>query len=112
MYKSETISSGVKYVDDWENDETIEDVIKKTANDVYEIEAHNLTKHQADGLRELFSSPFVQVLMNQEDFVTGSAPIWQTVTIEDGSFKIKETRDNKASVGFKFMMPKRNIQIF
>ncbi|MDF3076134.1 MAG: hypothetical protein K0S09_23 [Sphingobacteriaceae bacterium] len=89
---------------DWANDDTITDIIKKSANKSVQFGAIGLDVDQAKGLESLATSIKVQMLSKV-------SPIkWQTVELNTGSFQLYNTRGNLFDVKFTIQLPDINIQ--
>lgn len=89
---------------DWENDQTISDVVKKSANDKVIFGADGLSAELAKALKGIPLSIRVQVLISTN-------PIkWQTIIINPGSFDVYSTRGNGFGCKFTLNMPDINIQ--
>lgn len=88
---------------DWDNDDTIADIIKK--NSIHKIGiGANVGVNKIEGLKSLHESIKIQMLVNTN-------PIkWQTVIINTGSFEIKRAKNKYSEVKFTISLPERNIQ--
>jgi hypothetical protein len=92
------------YVNDWENQQGIEEVISKTAGQKMKIMAEDLSVADIKGLQSIKYSPKVQVL-------TGNNPVkWQTIVINSATFSEYETRNGQGPFSITFNMPSINIQ--
>ncbi len=88
---------------DWENGDTIADIINKTAINKISIGA-TVPDIKIDGLKSLHTS--VKVMM-----LTNSNPIkWQTVIVNTGSFEIKRAKNSFSELKFGINLPEVNIQ--
>lgn len=89
---------------DWENGDTIAEVIKKSAFSKASIGAQ-VSDKKISGLRELAYSTKVMVL-------TSLNPIqWQTVRVTPGSFDIRRTRSKVTELRFTITFPEINVQV-
>jgi len=88
---------------DWENDETIADVIKKTAVKRISFGA-TVSDVKVKGLVGLATSTHVMMLSNLNPYK------WQTVIVQTGQFDIKRTKLKGAELRFTVTLPQVNIQ--
>ncbi|AMR33938.1 hypothetical protein A0256_22065 [Mucilaginibacter sp. PAMC 26640] len=92
------------YVNDWENQQGIEEVISKTAGQKIKVVAEDLSVADIKGLQSIKYSPKVQMLV-------GKNPVkWQTIVINSATFSEYETRNGQAPFSVTFNMPAINIQ--
>lgn len=88
---------------DWENGDTIADIIKKSA--VENIRAGAIVgKTKIEGLRQIVTSPKVMMLVNPNPYK------WHTVIVNAGNFDIKQTKFGTSEIRLTFNLPERNIQ--
>ncbi|PJJ79959.1 hypothetical protein [Mucilaginibacter auburnensis] len=93
-----------KYVSDWENQQGIEDVISKSAEQKMKVMAEDLSVNDIKGLQSIKYSPKVQMLVNKN-------PVkWQTVILNTATFAEYETRNGQAPFSITFNLPAINIQ--
>ncbi len=92
------------YVSDWENQDSIEDVIAKSAGQKMKVMAEDLSVADIRGLQSIKYSPKVQMLIN-------SNPVkWQTIVINTATYSEYDTRNGQAPFSITFNMPSINIQ--
>ncbi|MGY3211177.1 hypothetical protein [Mucilaginibacter sp. HD30] len=92
------------YVSDWEHQESIEEVISKSAGQKIKVMAEDLTVNDIKGLQSIKYSPKVQMLVNKN-------PVkWQTVVLNTATFSEYETRNGQAPFSVTFNLPSINIQ--
>lgn len=92
------------YVTDWENQESIEEVISKSAGQKMKVMAEDLSVNDIKGLQSIKYSPKVQMLVNKN-------PVkWQTVVLNTATFSEYETRNGQAPFSVTFNLPSINIQ--
>jgi hypothetical protein len=92
------------YVSDWENQDSIEEVISKTAGQKMKVIAEDLSVADIKGLQSIKYSPKVQMLVSKD-------PIkWQTVVINTATFSEYETLNGQAPFSVTFNLPSINIQ--
>ena len=92
------------YVQDWESQQGIEEVISKTAGQKMKLMAEDLSIADIKGLQSIKYSPKVQMLVNKN-------PVkWQTIVINSATFSEYETRNGQAPFSITFNMPSINIQ--
>lgn len=92
------------YVTDWENQESIEEVISKSAGQKIKVMAEDLSVNDIKGLQSIKYSPKVQMLV-------GKNPVkWQTVVLNTATFAEYETRNGQAPFSVTFNLPSINIQ--
>jgi len=92
------------YVTDWENQESMEEVISKSAGQKMKVMAEDLSVNDIKGLQSLKYSPKVQMLVNKN-------PVkWQTVVLNSATFSEYETRNGQAPFSVTFNLPSINIQ--
>jgi hypothetical protein len=93
-----------RYVDDWENEQSIEDVISKSASEKVQVHAVDMSVDDIKGCQSMKFSPKVQIL-------TGQNPLkWQTVIVNTASFAEYETNLGQYEFALTFNMPSKNIQ--
>lgn len=93
-----------KYVQDWANEDTLEDIIKKNAGQKMNVFAENISQNDIKGLQSIKYSPKVQIL-------TSTAPIkWQTVIVAAGTFNEYETMYDVCPFSLTLNLPTKNIQ--
>lgn len=88
---------------DWENDDTIADIIKKNAIEKISFGA-TVPTIKLKGLKGMHESIKIQVLVNTNPYK------WQTVTLSTGSFETKRTKNEFSELKFTLNYPERNIQ--
>ncbi|MDF2430818.1 MAG: hypothetical protein JWP44_449, partial [Mucilaginibacter sp.] len=92
------------YVSDWANQESIEEVIGKSAGQKMKVMAEDLSVADIKGLQSIKYSPKVQMLVNKN-------PVkWQTVVLNTATFSEYETLNGVAPFSVTFNMPGINIQ--
>jgi hypothetical protein len=92
------------YVSDWEHQESIEEVISKSAGQKMKVMAEDLSVNDIKGLQSIKYSPKVQMLVNKN-------PVkWQTVVLNTATFSEYETRNGQAPFSVTFNLPSINIQ--
>lgn len=92
------------YVQDWENQQGIEEVISKTAGQKMKLMAEDLSVADIKGLQSIKYSPKVQMLVSKN-------PVkWQTIVINSATFSEYDTRNGQAPFSITFNMPSINIQ--
>jgi hypothetical protein len=92
------------YVNDWANQNSIEEVISKTAGQKMKVMAEDLSVADIKGLQSIKYSPKVQMLVNKN-------PVkWQTVVLNTATFAEYETRNGQAPFSVTFNLPGINIQ--
>lgn len=93
------------YVSDWEHQDSIEEVISKTAGQKMKVMAEDLSVADIRGLQSIKYSPKVQMLVNKN-------PVrWQTIVINTATYSEYETRNGQAPFSLTFNMPAINIQV-
>ncbi|MES2268676.1 MAG: hypothetical protein V4520_18060 [Bacteroidota bacterium] len=93
------------YVSDWENQDSIEEVISKTAGQKIKVMAEDLSVADIKGLQSIKYSPKVQMLINKN-------PVkWQTIVINTATYSEYETRNGQAPFSLTFNLPAINIQV-
>lgn len=93
-----------KYVQDWTNADTIEDIISKSASEKITISAEAISVDEIMGLQSIKFSPKVQVCTNQ------SPAKWQTIIINTATFVEYETNTGEYPFSITFNKPSINIQ--
>jgi hypothetical protein len=92
------------YVSDWANQNSIEEVISKTAGQKMKVMAEDLSVNDIKGLQSIKYSPKVQMLISKN-------PVkWQTVVLNTATFAEYETRNGQAPFSVTFNLPGLNIQ--
>lgn len=92
------------YVSDWEHQDSIEEVISKSAGQKMKVMAEDLSVNDIKGLQSIKYSPKVQMLVNKN-------PVkWQTVVLNTATFSEYETRNGQAPFSVTFNLPSINIQ--
>lgn len=93
-----------KYVTDWESQESIEEVISKSAGQKMQLHSEDLSVEDIKGLQSIKYSPKVQMLVS-------NAPIkWQTIVVNTATFAEYETNLPVYQFAITFNMPSINIQ--
>jgi len=93
-----------KYVSDWENQDTIEEVIGKSAGQKIKVMAEDLSVADIKGLQSIKYSPKVQMLVSKN-------PVkWQTIVLNTATFTEYETLNGQAPFSVTFNLPSINIQ--
>jgi hypothetical protein len=92
------------FVQNWQNQEGIEDVISKSAGQKMKVMAEDLSVNDIRGLQSIKYSPKVQMLINK------SLVKWQTIVINTATYSEYETRNGQAPFSITFNMPSINIQ--
>ena len=92
------------HVFDWANQDSIEEVIGKSAGQKMKVMAEDLSVADIKGLQSIKYSPKVQMLINKN-------PVkWQTVVLNTATFSEYETLNGQAPFSVTFNMPSINIQ--
>jgi hypothetical protein len=92
------------YVSDWENQDSIEEVIGKSAGQKIKVVAEDLSVADIKGLQSIKYSPKVQMLVNKN-------PVkWQTIVLNTATFIEYETLNGQAPFSVMFNLPGINIQ--
>ena len=92
------------YVADWEHQDSIEEVIAKSAGQKVKVMAEDLSVADIKGLQSIKYSPKVQMLVNKN-------PVkWQTIVINTATYSEYETRNGQAPFSVTFNLPGINIQ--
>jgi len=92
------------FVSDWENQDSIEEVIAKDAGQKMKVMAEDLSVNDIKGLQSIKYSPKVQMLVNKN-------PVkWQTIVINTATYSEYETMNGQAPFSITFNMPSINIQ--
>lgn len=93
-----------RYVTDWENQDTIEDVIKKSAGQKIQVHAEDMTIDDIKGCQSMKYSTKVQMLVN-------NAPIkWQTIVVNTATYSEYNTDSPVNQFAVTFNLPGVNIQ--
>ncbi|MCO5936159.1 hypothetical protein NAF17_11485 [Mucilaginibacter sp. RB4R14] len=93
------------YVSDWEHQDSIEEVISKTAGQKIRVMAEDLGVADIKGLQAIKYSPKVQMLVNKNSVK------WQTIVINTATYSEYETRNGQAPFSLTFNLPAINIQV-
>jgi len=92
------------FVQDWQNQEGVEEVISKDAGQKIKLMAEDLSVADIKGLQSIKYSPKVQMLFNAN-------PVqWQTVVLNTATFSEYETINGQAPFSITFNQPSINIQ--
>ena len=92
------------YVQNWQSQQGIEEVISKSAGQKMKVMAEDLSVNDIRGLQSIKYSPKVQMLVNKN-------PVkWQTIVINTATYNEYETRNGQAPFSITFNMPSINIQ--
>jgi len=92
------------YITDWENQDSIEEVIGKSAGQKIKVMAEDLSVADIKGLQSIKYSPKVQMLTNKN-------PVkWQTIVLNTATFTEYETLNGQAPFSVTFNLPSINIQ--
>jgi hypothetical protein len=92
------------FVNDWQNQQGIEEVISKDAGQKMKLNAEDLSIADIKGLQSIKYSPKVQMMLN-------ASPVqWQTVVLNTATFAEYETFNGQAPFSITFNMPSINIQ--
>jgi hypothetical protein len=92
------------YVADWATQDSIEEVISKSAGQKMKVMAEDLSVNDIKGLQSIKYSPKVQMLVNKN-------PVkWQTIVLNTATFSEYETINGQAPFSVMFNMPSINIQ--
>lgn len=111
----ELLSVMRRYVSDFENTGTIQDVVSRLVKPSIILGADGLTTDQVSAVSKALYSPRVQMLVNRDEWVLGledSPPVepkWKTVIVKDGTFTISRAKDNRHSIEFEIELPLINI---
>lgn len=97
-----------RFVVDWENEDTIVDVISKNAGQNLKLYAENVSTDDIKGLQSIKYSPKVQILTSDPG---ATPPKWQTVVVGAGSFTERETYVDEGSFGITITLPEINVQV-
>ena len=93
-----------RFVSDYESQDTIEDVISKSAGVKVKVYAEDLSVMDIKGLQSMKYSPKVQMLVSPN-------PVkWKTVVLNTATFSEYETRNDVAPFSVQFNLPAINIQ--
>jgi hypothetical protein len=93
-----------KYVTDWESQESIEEVISKSAGQKMQVHGEDLSVADIKGLQSIKYSPKVQMLVS-------NSPIkWQTIVVNTATFAEHETNLPVYQFAITFNLPSINIQ--
>jgi hypothetical protein len=92
------------YVQNWQTQQGIEEVISKSAGQKMKVMAEDLSVNDIRGLQSIKYSPKVQMLVSKN-------PVkWQTIVINTATYNEYETRNWQAPFSITFNMPSINIQ--
>lgn len=98
-------------VRDWENDESIEDVIIKAAGEKVQVFNDAMPIDEIRGCQSMKYSPKVQILASNSPFMPKSDDIkWQTIIVNTATFSEFETLLETYAFSVTFNLPSRNIQ--
>lgn len=104
--KSLTTANGInvdRNVFDWENDDTIADVIEKTNVNRVAF-GGSFDRNDVEGLKEIPKAIRVQMLISEN-------PIkWHTVIVVPGTFEIGRTKNQFTDLKFTILLPEENVQ--
>lgn len=89
-----------KNIDDLAIANTKEQELIKSDTDTLTLGANNLNTEDVNHIRGLFSSLKVMMLTNQADYVNGKPPIFRNVFVEDGTFALIDTYQQKQNLEF------------
>jgi len=92
------------FVSDWENQDSIEEVIGKSAGQKIKVMAEDLSVADIKGLQSIKYSPKVQMLVNKNPLK------WQTIVINTATYSEYETQYGQAPFSLTFNLPSINIQ--
>ena len=93
------------FVSDWENQDSIEEVISKDAGQKMKVMAEDLPVNDIKGLQSIKYSPKAQMLVSKN-------PVkWQTIVINTATYSEYETMNGQAPFSITFNMPSINIQM-
>jgi len=93
-----------KDIIDLENADGVKEFLTKDARESLRIGDDNLDENDIDGIKGLLFAPKVQVLVSQNPLV------WQTVLVNTGTFKIKETGESRFRIELTIEKPDLIIQ--
>jgi hypothetical protein len=96
-----------RFVVDWQNEDTIVDVISKNAGEKVTVWAENVSVDDIKGLQSIKYSPKVQILTSDAGVMP---PTWQTVSVASGTFNEQETYLNAYSFSITIALPEINVQ--
>jgi len=92
------------YINDWANQDSIEEVISKSAGQKMKVMAEDLSVNDIKGLQSIKYSPKVQMLVSK-------SPVkWQTVVLNTATFAEYESRNGQAPFSVTFNLPGINVQ--
>lgn len=93
-----------RYVNDWENNDTIEDVVIKAASKKMQVHAEDMLVEDIEGCEAMKYSPKVQLLVSK-------SPVkWQTIVLNTATFAESETNSPVYSFAVTFNLPGVNVQ--
>ncbi|GAB3936973.1 hypothetical protein [Mucilaginibacter myungsuensis] len=92
------------YVTDWANQQSIEEVISKSAGVKMKVMAEDLSVADIKGLQSIKYSPKVQLLVSM------SPMKWQTVVLNTATFAEYQTKNGQAPFSVTFNLPGINVQ--
>jgi hypothetical protein len=95
-----------RFFDDLSSQNTVTDWLKKNNVESILIGDDQLTTSEAKGLREITYSP--KIYMFVEWLGSPQIPIWKTVKIEPGTFKVYQSDKNQHSAEFEIFLPRQN----
>lgn len=94
------------FITDWQNTDTIVDIISKNAGKSLQVFGENVTVQDIQGLESIKYSPKVQIFTDRA--ISGNW--WQTVIVKEGSFTEYETFIDQFNFSITFALPAINIQ--
>lgn len=100
--ESTVVANVTRPIIDLETAETVQEYIRKGGTDRMVIGADGLDDNDMRGLRKMLLSPKVQLYMGRG---AANKPIWQTIRIAPGTFKIMDTRQGANDIEVSFLMP-------
>lgn len=93
-----------RYVSDWENQESVEDIVKKSAGKKMQVHAEDMAFDDIKGCESMKYSPKVQMLVSK-------SPIkWQTIVINSATFAESESNSPVYQFAVTFNLPSINVQ--
>lgn len=100
-----------RYVEDWENDDTIEDVIVKAAGQKVQVHSEDMSVDDIRGCQSIKYSPKVQMLASNCPFLPKQSGIkWQTIVVNTATFAEFESQLGQYQFALTFNMPSVNVQ--
>lgn len=106
-----TAISGVfsKFFTDMETQETTATIIDKTVDPHITCGAEQLDAYDDNLMRSLIDSPYVLLLMNNDDWDT-DGPQWQEVRVEPSDYKYEDTKKVYQNIELKILLPEVYVQ--